>query len=713
MKNIIEQNTLPSAMPTFYAQSEAKEDFREVEFAIGESNFESTIKKKNRYIDKSLLIKDIIDDQSKIKLIIRPRRFGKTLNLSMLDAFFHRSKDNKAYLFHHLKIWKAGERYQREQGQYPVIFLTFKDIKSTSFEEAYEEFKEELSQQYAKYDVLLSGDILKNHEKIIYQKIIKKEANKVDVKKSLKNLSRYLQEYYGNPAIILIDEYDTPIHASYIYNNKKNKYYDKMTEFMRSFLSSALKDNPCLNQAILFGILRVAKESIFSGLNNIRVYSVLSYQYAEYFGFTKNEVHALLENLGNESLLATLEARYGNYQIGSSKIFNPWSLTNFIKDDLYSNQKHFSRYWVNTSDNKLIEKLLKIINKETKEIFKQLLMGKSITQKIIEHTAMKDIDNSNHALWSFLLLSGYLTFKNRAESSINNHLHYELLIPNIELLGYYQELAEKYWFAGETITYTKTSMLHYSISRYSDINTTLLITEENWVISFMRLTNSQHVFLVLEGIEEEKSSIYFFDLVATGTNNLFTGIGKVRMHKYSGNINEKLLNKSQVPLMRIYEGDKIISQSWVIQQKQVEKLLIEIEKDQKRTIDYHIFGKNNITTWGGFKDGHNCLSWTKEKLNAINDDHITIESDILRWIKSNGSSFLKDPSISDWLPTSSTIRPLDNPYNPKDYWIWNQCQKPLTILAIIAIILSVAIALNFGSEETAENKSNIFKPGRG
>ena len=262
---------------------------------IGLSDFKRMIEEDYYYVDKSLFIKDILDSGSTVILLLRPRRFGKTLNLSMLRYFYEKTKVNKSYLFKNLNIWKAGELYKNKQGKYPVIFLTFKDIKNDKWEIALNKIKILIGDEYLRHKYLLEQDILEEREKDIYRQIMNLNADSSFYEDSIRILSNYLEKYHGEKAVILIDEYDAPIQSGYVY-----KYYNEVINFMRNLLSGAFKDNSSLEKGVLTGILRIAKESIFSGLNNLEVCTLLREKYSTYFGLLENEVEEMLKFYGIE-----------------------------------------------------------------------------------------------------------------------------------------------------------------------------------------------------------------------------------------------------------------------------------------------------------------------------------------------------------------------------------------------------------------------------
>lgn len=400
---------------------------------IGVSDFAKLIENDYIFIDKTLFIKDIIDDGAEIILLLRPRRFGKTLNMSMLKYFFSRTIDKD--LFIGLKIKETSREHLQHQQRYPVIYLTLKDIKASKFTNAQVEFKILLAELYREHREILQLDTLSAKEKSIYQQIMDEEADIEHHKKALQNLTKYLYRYYGEKPIILLDEYDTPIQAAYMQG-----YHDEMVDFMRSFLGSALKDNEYLYKAVVTGVLRVSQASLFSGLNNMRVYSLLSDRYGEYFGFLSADVTFLLKKCDVYSKkIEQLKEWYNGYQIGKCTLYNPWSIICFIDDNL-----KLQPYWLNTADNSLLGKLLIQANSGIKDDFENLLQNKSIEKTINEHTVFLNLDKSSDALWGLLLFSGYLKVVATKMVGINKIC--SLKIPNIEVSGVYIDLITR-WFS--------------------------------------------------------------------------------------------------------------------------------------------------------------------------------------------------------------------------------------------------------------------------
>jgi hypothetical protein len=414
-----------------------------VQLPIGVSNFQELIENVDSegnhfsFVDKSLFIKEIINDLAKVKLITRPRRFGKTLNMSMLHHFFAAEVDGKPTvdLFKNLKInqYPAAMKYQ---GQYPVIFMTFKGIDGDSFEKAYDRICSVLRDLYKQHQrILLDSDQLSGCDKESYQRVLNMTAPDIDIRDGLKNLTTYLYQHYGVQVKVFIDEYDAPIQNAYL-----RKYYNDMIDFMRDFLSAGLKDNHALDNCLLTGILRVSKESLFSGLNHVKVYSLLHQKYGEYFGFTEPEIIELLDKVDLKDALADVKEWYNGYQAGSTVLYNPWSIINFIKE-----QGVLDAYWVNTSSNDLIKDQILKSDIDFQEAFEQLLQGNAITGLIIEDFAFNDLDSGLSAIWTLFLMAGYI--KAISHKNVNLGTECQLAIPNQEVRNLYQRFIFE-WLSG-------------------------------------------------------------------------------------------------------------------------------------------------------------------------------------------------------------------------------------------------------------------------
>jgi len=369
---------------------------------VGVDDFGKIIEKKLGFIDKSLFIKEIFDnEQIDVPVIVRPRRFGKTLNMSMLRHFLAAEVNGLKTqgIFDNLKIAQQGDDYMQHQGKYPVIFISFKTIKASHFDKVYPALANLISQTYSNHYELLSSDALHPHEKIVFDDILNQRANTENLMASLSNLTKYLHRHYGIKPWLLIDEYDTPIQAGYL-----NNYYREIIEVMRGLLGAALKGNEHIHRAVVTGILRIAKEDLFSGLNNVKVYSVLDTQYAECFGFTETEVDGALKENNLAHLSADIKAWYNGYHIGKSQIYNPWSIANCIDE-----KGELEPYWIHTSDNALIKQTMARANTMIKMQFEAILEGKAVEVLVHQNITFADLNSSGDKLWTLLLFAGYLT----------------------------------------------------------------------------------------------------------------------------------------------------------------------------------------------------------------------------------------------------------------------------------------------------------------
>ena len=344
---------------------------RKLPLPVGTTNYKK-ICEDSYYVDKTLLIKEILDEKVNVALFTRPRRFGKTLNMDMLRTFFEKTAEDTGRYFQDKKIWQQGEKYTNHQGQYPVIFLSLKDIKARKWQYAFDALKYIISVEYMRHSELKRSSELEEADIELYNRIVKNQAGYMEYVFSLQALSRMLHQHHKQAPVIIIDEYDTPIQEGFV-----NGYYDDAVEFIRSFFSAALKDNPHARQIVMTGILRIAKESIFSGLNNIRVFSVLDKKFSEFFGFTTSEVQQIAAYYEQTDKLPELKAWYDGYKFGDTEIFNPWSVINY-----FSNNCQAMPYWVQTSANTIIQEILKTYNDDTYRNLHALL-GKTEVQSIV------------------------------------------------------------------------------------------------------------------------------------------------------------------------------------------------------------------------------------------------------------------------------------------------------------------------------------------
>lgn len=393
---------------------------------IGIDSFEELISKNYYFADKSLLIKELLDGGAKVTLIPRPRRFGKTLNLSMLLNFFEKNDLSKKHLFDGLNITKHPEVMQL-QGQYPVIFISFKEAKVTTWKDCYNLITQIIGKEFTKHTYLMQSNFLNEIEKKDFSEIINRTADATVFRNAIKNLSFYLTKYHNKKPIMLIDEYDAPIQSGFT-----NHYYKDVIDFMRGFLSAGLKDNSSLELAVMTGILRVAKESIFSGLNNLDVCSITSIFYSDKFGFTEDEVRVAAEEYGLTDKLETIRIWYDGYRTGKDlNVYNPWSIINLLK-----NEGNFDSYWLNTSDNLIIKELIEKGSIDLKQDLEQLLAGNNIEKLINENIIFENVFSQSDAIWSFLFYCGYLSYD---KIYLKNDMRYaSLRLPNIEVKTFYK-----------------------------------------------------------------------------------------------------------------------------------------------------------------------------------------------------------------------------------------------------------------------------------
>jgi hypothetical protein len=406
---------------------------------LGVSDFKDMVTGEYYYVDKTLFIKDVLDRGDKILLVPRPRRFGKTLNLSMMKYFYDCCPQTDEYktLFTSLAISKAGQPYLDKMGKYPVIFISFRDTKEMEWETCLDKIKRLIQDEYLKHDYLLNSPKLKSQEKDYFKQIIDMKASKGDYEKSLEKLLIFLNRYYGQRAVILIDEYDAPVHAGY-----KHGYYDEIINFTRNFLCGGLKDtDPYLEKSILTGIMRVARESIFSGLNNPGVYTLLSEAFNDKFGFTEQEVETLLRDFQVQDRYEQVQQWYNGYIFGGTVIYNPWSIINFLAE----NAKKFKPYWINTADNEIVESLLSRGGKELKQELELLIRRETIEKAIDDNIVLKHVETDDNSLWSFLLMGGYLKPISERINPATGEMYYQLAIPNLEVMTAYIKIIKRYF----------------------------------------------------------------------------------------------------------------------------------------------------------------------------------------------------------------------------------------------------------------------------
>ena len=402
---------------------------------IGESNFRGLRMRKNYFIDKSMYIKDIIDNQSRVILITRPRRFGKTLNMSMLKYFFDCDIEDSKELFEGLKIMEQGDTYTSKLGAYPCIYLTMKDLNVSTFEYMLMQLKTAMMEIYFEKRYLLEDEISEG-ERNTYNRMLAANINDMELLNSVKLLSKLLYNHYGKPVMLFIDEYDVPIQTAYV-----EKYYEQAIKFLKTFYGTTFKDNPYLEKTVLTGVSRVAKESIFSGANNFDVYTVLNDEFADDFGITSEEIDKIIKDFNVEAEKEEIKKWYDGYRIGNVEgIYNPWSLLNYLA------KKELKPYWVNTSSNDLIK--LTIKNSMTvKEKMERLLKDEEIEVPINLETVIYGIEQNEDNIWGLMLGTGYLKVVEVVDAVEGI---YKVKIPNYEIKILFQDIV-KSWFKDKVV----------------------------------------------------------------------------------------------------------------------------------------------------------------------------------------------------------------------------------------------------------------------
>ena len=380
------------------------------------------------YVDKTLMIRDFIDERPQVSLFTRPRRFGKTLNMDMLRTFFEISDEDTSIYFRNKKIWACGAEYQAYQGKYPVIYVTFKDVKCETWESTYDFISKILRNEFERHSELLESSRLSSFEKKYYIDVLNGRANENDIAMAFLNLSRMLHEHHGTAPIIIIDEYDTPIQQGHM-----RGYYDQIIDFMRALFSGGLKDNPHLSYGFLTGILRVAKESIFSGLNNLKINSILDNRYSEYFGFTPAEVQEMSIYYGVPEKYDEMCEWYDGYRFGNTEIFNPWSVIGY-----FGNECTPRAFWQSTGSNDIISEVLKLATPETMERLKALMQGEAFVTHIDTGVIYPQIQKNPSSIYSFLLVTGYLKSVKAAQPFGSDYMC-EVALPNKEISYVYSK----------------------------------------------------------------------------------------------------------------------------------------------------------------------------------------------------------------------------------------------------------------------------------
>lgn len=394
---------------------------------IGVSDFKSATT-NYYYVDKTLLIRDFLNAIPMVSLFTRPRRFGKTLNMDMLRVFFEKTPEDTSIYFKDKYIWQFGDYYTKHQGQYPVIFLSFKDVKCSSWQETFQKISKLISLEFMRHNELESSSVLSSYEKEKYHRFASENINEVDCQMGLQLLSLLLHKHYDKECVIIIDEYDTPIQQGHLCD-----FYNEIVDFMRNFFSGGLKDNPHLAFGFLTGILRVAKESILSGMNNLKTNSILDNNYSSYFGFTNEEVRDMLAYYDYEDKYQEICEWYDGYRFGNSEIFNPWSVINYISDQCFP-----KAFWQSTGSNDIIGEIIGTATPEINENLYKLFCGNTVTTYVDTSVIYPEVQNNPNSIYSFLLVAGYLKVAEIYPQNDGNYMC-DVAIPNKEILYVYEK----------------------------------------------------------------------------------------------------------------------------------------------------------------------------------------------------------------------------------------------------------------------------------
>lgn len=454
---------------------------------IGVEDFKRLVDNEYYFVDKTLMIKELLENKETVNLFTRPRRFGKTLNMSMLQRFFEATEKSNAYLFDGLKI-AAYPEYMAYQGQYPVISISLKSMKRASYQEAYFEYVKLLSDEFERHEIILQSDAVSEEDKLEFQKIKRRIAEPKEYNSAVKLLSKCLQKVYQKNVIILIDEYDVPLENAY-----HEGFYDDMTNLIRSCFESALKTNPSLEFAVLTGCLRVSRESIFTGLNNLKTYSITKNKFSQYFGFTQEEMKEILQTFSLEQYAGTIANWYDGYRFGLTEIYNPWSVLNCIDSYLQNDMVACEPYWSNTSSNRIVKRLIEESNERTKSMVEELINGTPIHTQIFEDVTYGTIDVNQDYIWSFLLFTGYL--KIISCETIGDETYYDMVIPNVEIKSIYKNTIRS-WFIDHVNRDSRTdileSVIHADAEKLEDLLCTWLT---NTISCFDEQENYYHGFV--------------------------------------------------------------------------------------------------------------------------------------------------------------------------------------------------------------------------
>ena len=454
---------------------------------IGVEDFKRLVDNEYYFVDKTLMIKELLENKGTVNLFTRPRRFGKTLNMSMLQRFFEATEKSNAYLFDGLKI-AAYPEYMAYQGQYPVISVSLKSMKQASYTNAFYMYKNLIAKEYEKHKIILESNQILDSEKEVFQNIMEQRADQNVYLNSIRTLSDILAKYYEKNVIILIDEYDVPLENAY-----HEGFYDDMTNLIRSCFESALKTNPSLEFAVLTGCLRVSRESIFTGLNNLKTYSITKNKFSQYFGFTQEEMKGILQTFSLEQYAGTIAKWYDGYRFGLTEIYNPWSVLNCIDSYLQNDMVACEPYWSNTSSNRIVKRLIEESNERTKSMVEELINGTPIHTQIFEDVTYGTIDVNQDYIWSFLLFTGYL--KIISCETVGDETYYDMVIPNVEIKSIYKNTIRS-WFIDHINRDSRTdileSVIHADAEKLEDLLCTWLT---NTISCFDEQENYYHGFV--------------------------------------------------------------------------------------------------------------------------------------------------------------------------------------------------------------------------
>nr|WP_297767326.1 AAA family ATPase [uncultured Butyrivibrio sp.] len=511
------------------------------------------------YVDKTMMIKEFLDDKPLVSLFTRPRRFGKTLNMDMLRVFFEMSQKDTSVYFKDKAIWKCGEAYTKHQGKYPVIFLTFKDVKFDTWKATINKISALLQTEFARHAELADSDKLASFETAYFDKVVNGKANEVELSSALENLSRMLYKHYEINPVIIIDEYDTPIQEGYSKN-----FYDEIIGFMRIFFSGAFKDNKYLSYGFLTGILRIAQESIFSGMNNLSVNSVMDAEYDKYFGFTYPEIHKMMDYYGILDKEDELKEWYDGYKFGDEEIYNPWSVISYISKKCVP-----QAYWVNTGKNEILEDVMKTASEDINEKLFSLLQGNRVIARIDQTTVYRSLSEDPANIYSILLVAGYLKPLNKELQADGSYLC-EVSIPNREIASVYKNEILTYLQNVGAINKTTSNMfaeslysndvdkLQKSISEYvlKSVSFYDAGTEgfyHGLVLGLIAMMDNQYM------IKSNRESGYGrYDVSLIPRNKKLTGI--IMELKYEKDIDEKGLNKLADEALRQIEDKEYVTE---------------------------------------------------------------------------------------------------------------------------------------------------------